>query len=350
MARATTHLSSMPNPTVSVCVPTYNGAAFLAQTLDSIAAQTFGDFEILIVDDMSTDATLSIAESFVATEPRARIIRNTERAGSSARNANQCLRHARGEWIKFLFQDDLMAPTCLARMLDACQRGPLVIAWHDYLFEPDVDETTRRLYENPVSLETRLPTTYAGVDEFCDAVLDHWGLNFIGPTSSSLIHRDCLSRYGEFRGDIRTFPDYEYWLRVASNEGLAIVPERLITFRVHNTSISAGIREEFRRKAMLPLEPLLLMLQFARDPNYENLRRRALARRPPLDPERALRDAAFDARWLAGELRYRRRDDAPLRQWNAFCESHPEMADVLRDVDASMTRWGRFKQFVKGKF
>src|SRR5438045_5765583 len=95
------HLSIMASPTISVCVPTYNGAAFLAQTLDSIAAQTFDDFEILIVDDTSTDTTLSIAESFAATEPRARIIRNAERAGSSARNANQCLRHARGEWIKF---------------------------------------------------------------------------------------------------------------------------------------------------------------------------------------------------------------------------------------------------------
>jgi glycosyltransferase involved in cell wall biosynthesis len=338
----------MPNPTVSVCVPTYNGAAFLAQTLDSIAAQTFGDFEILIVDDTSTDATLSIAEAFAATEPRARIIRNAERAGSSARNANQCLRHARGEWVKFLFQDDLMAPTGLARMLEAGEHGRFVVSRHNYLFASDVDEAVRRYYETLPSLETVLPTAYASIEQFCDAVLDHWGINFIGPTSSSFIHRDCFS-HGEFSGDIRTFPDYEYWIRVGNQEGLAIVPEQLITFRVHNTSISAAIRSERVRSQTLPLEPVLLMLQFARAPEYENIRRRALARRPPIDPERALRDAAFDARWLAGELRYRRRDDAPLRQWNAFCESHPEMADVLRDVDANMTSWGRFKQFVKAK-
>jgi glycosyltransferase involved in cell wall biosynthesis len=339
----------MPNPRVSVCVPTYNGATYLAQTLDSIAAQSFEDFEVIIVDDTSTDATLAIAESFAATDPRARVVRNAERAGSSAANANQCLRHARGEWIKFLFQDDLMDPSCLARMVDAGQRGPLVIAWHRYLIAPDVDDTVRRLHESPLSLETCLPTAHASVDEFCDAVLDHWWVNFIGPTSSSLIHRDCFSRYGEFSGDIRTFPDYEYWIRVGNQEGLVIVPERLVTFRVHNTSISAGILNAARGKATLPLEPLLLTLRLARAPDYENIRHRALARQPPIDPERLVRDAAFDARWLAGEVRFRRRDDALLREWNAFCDRHPEARDVLREVDATMSRWGKFKQFVKGR-
>src|SRR5512133_2278738 len=136
----------MPSPTISVCVPTYNGEAFLAETLASIAVQTFGDYEVLIVDDGSTDETLAIAEAYRATDARVRIVRNAERAGSSARNANQCVRLARGEWIKFLFQDDLMAPTCLERMLDAGQRGHLVIAWHDYLFEPGVDAATRGYY------------------------------------------------------------------------------------------------------------------------------------------------------------------------------------------------------------
>jgi len=339
----------MHSPKVSVCVPTYNGAAFLAQTLQSIAAQTFDDFEVIIVDDSSTDATVAIADAFAATDRRARVVRNAERAGSSARNANQCLRHARGEWIKFLFQDDLMAPTCLARMLDAGQRGPFVVAWHDYLFAADIDERVRRYYETLPSLETSLPTTYAGVDEFCDAVLKHWYTNFIGPTSSSFLHRDCFARYGEFSSEIRTFPDFEYWVRVGNREGLAIVPERLVTFRVHDTSISGDLRKESARRDTLPIEPLLLMLYFARAPEYENIRRRALRQNPPIDPERMLRDAALDARWFAGEVRYRKRSDALLRQWSSFCERHPEMFDVLREVDAGMSRWSKFKQYVKAR-
>ena len=135
----------MTAPTISVCVPTYNGSAYLAETLASISAQTFDDLEILIVDDGSSDDTRAIAERFATTERRARVVRNAERAGSSARNANKCLDHARGEWIKFIFQDDLMAPTCLSRMLEAGRRGPLVIAWHDYWFAPDIEPRVRSI-------------------------------------------------------------------------------------------------------------------------------------------------------------------------------------------------------------
>src|SRR3954466_13368966 len=91
-------------PTVSVCVPTYNGAAFLTETLASIAAQTFENYEVLIVDDGSKDSTVDLAEAYAASDARVRVLRNGERAGSSARNANQCAKHARGDWLKFLYQ------------------------------------------------------------------------------------------------------------------------------------------------------------------------------------------------------------------------------------------------------
>jgi len=336
----------MNSPTISVCVPTYNGSAFLAETLACIAAQTFDDYEVLIVDDLSTDGTIAIAESYAANDARVRVIRNTERAGSSARNANQCLRHARGVWIKYLFQDDLMAPTCLAQMLEAGKRGRLVVAWRNFLFAPDVDAGLRAWAEQLPKLPTLLPSPYADPDAFSDAVLAHWGANFIGPTSSSFIHRDLFAEYGEFSAEIRTFPDYEYWIRVGNREGLSIVQEPLVTSRVHNASISGRIRSEAAEKK-LQLEPLLLFLNFARAPEYENIRSRARSQHPPIDPERMIRDAAFDTRWRVGEIRYRTRSDALLQQWDAFCERHPAMRDVLRDIDATISPWAKFKQSVK---
>jgi glycosyltransferase involved in cell wall biosynthesis len=337
----------MPSPTITVCVPTYNGAAFLGQTLACIAAQTFDDYEVIIVDDQSSDDTLAIAEAYAAKDACVRVVRNSERAGSSARNANQCLRHARGEWIKFLFQDDLMAPTCLTRMLEAGRRGPLVVSWHDYLFAPDVGDDVRRYYETLPSLARELPTEYADVDAFSDAVLKHWVTNFIGPTSSSFIHRECFARYGEFSSEIWSFPDLEYWIRVGNNEGLSILQERLVTFRVHTTSISSRIRSESATPDKLQLEWLLMWLNLARAPEYANIRSRALRRRPPMDPEQVIRDLARDTRWHVGEISYRTRNKAQREQWDAFCARHPAMRDVLRDVDASMSPWGRFKQYVK---
>src|SRR3954454_5025016 len=200
----------MRRPAASVCVPTYNGSEFLAETLACISSQTLEDIEILVVDDGSTDGTLELAHQHAAGDSRVRIVRNAERAGSSARNANKCVPLARGTWIKFLYQDDVMEPRCLERMMDAGRRGPLVISWHTYRFEPGVDAETRAYYESLPTLATKLPGDFADAGPFCDAVLDNWGVNFIGPTSSSLIHHDCFERYGLFNPNIVTIPDVDY--------------------------------------------------------------------------------------------------------------------------------------------
>jgi len=336
-------------PEISVCVPTYNGSAFLAETLASISSQTVHDYEVVIVDDGSTDGTLRLAEAYAATDARVRVYRNGERAGSSARNANRCLEHARGQWIKFLFQDDLMAPTCLARMLEAGERGRLVVCWHDYLFAPDVPDTTRGYYESLPTLESSLPRTCATIDEFCDAVLTHWCVNFIGPTSSSFIHRDCFAEYGPFSAEITAFPDLEYWIRVGNREGLAIVPERVVTFRVHETSISGGMRREGARQHRRSLDPLLLLLHLARAPEYENIRVRARSRHPAMDPDLMLVHVALDERWSAADARYRQRDPAPLQQWNAFCNRHPDVLEVLQQAYASAPAWTRLKRYLKDR-
>src|SRR5215831_18201292 len=123
---------------VSVCIPTYNGAAFLAETLASAVAQTFEDFEVIVVDDCSTDGSAEIAEGFARSDSRVRVVRNTQRAGSGAAVARAYVAQSRGEWIKPLNQDDLMTPDCLTRMLEASVRGPLVICRHELLFEDDV--------------------------------------------------------------------------------------------------------------------------------------------------------------------------------------------------------------------
>ncbi|HEY0338235.1 MAG TPA: glycosyltransferase family A protein [Burkholderiales bacterium] len=337
----------MQRPKASVCVPTYNGSAFLAQTLTSISKQTFEDYEVIIVDDQSWDDTLAIAEQYAANDARVHVFRNNDRAGSSARNANRCLTHASGEWIKFLFQDDLMAPDCLARMVEAGRSGRFVLCWHDYLFAPDVDAEVRAGYENLPSLKAAFPKTYAGVEDFCNAVLRHWNINFMGPTSASFIHRDCFTAHGPFSSEIVTFPDLECWIRLGSREGLAIVPERLVTFRVHNTSISARLRDGKARQFQHELEPVLLLLYLARSPNYESMRMHARRQVPPVDPDLLLARAALSARWKATDARYRQRNRSALDHWTAFCRQHPELLDVLREADAAGGIWPRLKHYLK---
>ena len=337
------------SPAVSVCIPTYNGADFLAETLGSAAAQTFDDFEIVIVDDGSTDATLEIAEQFARGEPRARVIRNAERAGSSARNANRCVEEARGAWIKFLFQDDLMAPDCLGTMIEAGRRGPLVISWHQYLFSSGVSEEVRRFYETLPTLARVLPTDYSEANTFSAAVIEHLGVNFIGPTSSSFIHRRCFSTYGPFSREIVSYPDLEFWMRVGSNEGLSIVGEPLVSFRVHDRSISAQLRGDTKRERRGRLEWLHLLWLIGHTPEYERFH--AIAKRwsPPLDAVSLLRGEALDLRWEALEARHLHGDRKFLSDFNAFCDRNPQIRALVRDHDAALPLWTRFKMFAKAR-
>jgi len=330
-------------------VPTYNGAAFLAETLASVAAQTFEDYEVLIVDDGSKDSTLDIAEAYAASDARVRVVRNSERAGSSARNANRCAKLARGEWLKFLFQDDVMTPSCLEQMLDAGRQGPFVITWHGYLFEPNVDEPTRQYYESLPTLASALPGTYATIDRFCDATLTHWYINFIGPTSSSLIRRDCFDRYGGFNPDIATFPDLECWIRLGSHEGLVIATERLVMYRVHGTSITAGMRDRSNpRRFQYSLETVALQCKLARSPVYETMRNRARMHHG-IDPEDVAQAQVVEARWGAFDVSFRTLDPTTRNEWETFCAKHAEVRGVLQAVDAKMSRWARFKQSLKAR-
>ena len=336
-------------PIVSVCVPTFNGAAHLGETLGSIAAQTLDDHEVIVVDDGSTDGTLDVAEAHAARDARVRVYRNRERAGSSARNANRCLPHARGEWIKFLFQDDLMAPTGLEQMLAAGAHGRLVIAWHGYLFGPEVDADTRGYYEGLPTLEQNLTAPHAEASALCDAVRRHWLVNFIGPTSTSFIHRSCFDDHGVFSAEITAFPDLEYWIRVGNQEGIAILPERVITFRVHERSVSGGMRREAGTGSRRTLDPLLLLLLIAREPEYAHFRERARQHVPTMDIDAMLIAHAVEERRLAEDARYRRRDDALLRKWTDFCDRHPAIPALLQQVDARSPLWSRVKRYLKAR-
>jgi teichuronic acid biosynthesis glycosyltransferase TuaG len=110
-------------PLVSVIIPALNAAAVVAETLESVRAQTFKDFEVIIVDDGSTDATAAIARRYCETDPRFSLIQQPNQGVSVARNA--AIGRARGEWIAFLDADDVWLPEKLARQLELAAADPL---------------------------------------------------------------------------------------------------------------------------------------------------------------------------------------------------------------------------------
>jgi len=124
-------------PRVAALMPAWNSASFIAQTLESLEAQTYGNLQVLISDDSSTDNTAQICAGFVATRPNFRLVRQAKRLGW-IRNVNWLLREARADHFFFAFHDDPLRPTYVASLVDALQRNPrAVLAFSDIELGPN---------------------------------------------------------------------------------------------------------------------------------------------------------------------------------------------------------------------
>lgn len=113
-------------PRLTIGVPVFDGERHLRQALDSIRAQTFRDFEVMVSDNSSTDGTASIAQSYAELDPRFRYRRNDSNLGA-VQNYNLLFREASSEYFKWMPYDDIMAPTFLARCVEALDRDPSAV-------------------------------------------------------------------------------------------------------------------------------------------------------------------------------------------------------------------------------
>ena len=287
-----------PPPAVSVCVPTYNGEAYLAECLDSVLAQTFTDFEVIVVDDGSRDGTVALADRYAARDPRVRVHRNARNLGLVG-NWHRCLDLARGEWIKFVFQDDLIAPRCLERMVAAGRAGHLMVACaRDFLFDadtpPDMVEgfrSHRALLDENLGRET-------SAERFAALTVEHMDTNLLGEPTVVLLHRSVFERFGRFNAHMVQLVDSEFWARVGTVLGVAYLAEPLATFRVHGGSATAHNHRS--REARVQLDVLVMWHEFAFGSAYAELRRVWRRLRPGEPIERAFWTAAYDALVVMG--------------------------------------------------
>ncbi|MHA6512078.1 glycosyltransferase family 2 protein [Tessaracoccus sp. Z1128] len=131
MTSPTAHGAVPTHPLVTALVPTYNGAAFIQRTLDSLAAQTWPHLEILIGDDCSTDDTLNIVSAFAEGRDDTRVVRRITNLGWLA-NSNDLMSRAHGEFMFFAFHDDVIAPEYTERLAAALLSAPdAVLAFSD---------------------------------------------------------------------------------------------------------------------------------------------------------------------------------------------------------------------------
>jgi glycosyltransferase involved in cell wall biosynthesis len=288
------------SPLVSICIPTFNAEKYLKECLESVISQTLTDFEILIVDNQSTDQTLEIVKSYAEHDSRFRIIVNEHNIGA-INNFNRCAELANGEWIKYVHADDLIAPDCLEKLLSAKQpNSDLICCRRNFLFESGVSEKTKKYYLSILSdrsIDSLFPnSTDISAQDFCKATLENIGFNIVGEPVAVLVNRNMFYRYGTFNRHIINKCDVELWTRIAIHTGVTYVPQALATHRVHSDSMTIGnTTDRHYRKSQI--DQLILLHEFVLNPIYIPLR--SANHKPALKLLDMLALKAYEARRIA---------------------------------------------------
>ncbi|MCR8915829.1 glycosyltransferase [Marinobacter panjinensis] len=216
------------NPLVTVITPTYNRADFLPEAIDGVLAQTFGDFELIVVDDGSTDNSSEILADYEAKDSRVRIFRQENQGQSVARN--RALAEARGEYICFLDSDNYWPPEKLQQQVALFDEHPEV----DVIYGDTIT-----IDENGVELTRHNMTRYSGH-------IAKWMLrdNCVS-MNTAMARRKCFDDMGGMSGQRRVADDYDLWLKFSAQFQFLYVPEFWAYYRVMDDQISSDKTARF---------------------------------------------------------------------------------------------------------
>jgi glycosyltransferase involved in cell wall biosynthesis len=219
------------SPPISVLLAVYNGQRYLRQAVDSVLAQTFEDFEFIIIDDGSTDQTRSILEEYARKDSRLRLVSRPNQGLTVT--LNEGLAMARGEFLARMDADDICRPTRFAKQLAYLQEYPdcVLVGSRVLLIDPD-----------------GLPIRQA-CDEQTHEEIDQAHLNRLWPVvhPAVMMRTAAVRQIGGYRNQYNTLEDLDLFLRLAEIGKLANLPEVLLDYRQHFASVTHSRSEQQMR-------------------------------------------------------------------------------------------------------
>lgn len=254
---------------ISVVMPVYNGSTFITKAIESILRQTYPHFELIVVDDGSTDNSAAIIEEYRQKDRRVRLYCNPH--GGVSRALNTGIHAARYPFIAIMHADDIALPTRLERQIHMAQQQPDVLIWGSYGFHASITG-------KPISEFTVGPTSV----EACHVLRSRAEVvQAIHPTV--MFKRDVALDVGGYDVQLDVAEDIEFFDRMLEHGPLVTIPEPLLLYRVHPGSLTM---QKYTRQ--------LLVAEFVR----ERQRRR-------LTNQRLESFAAFEARFHTAPRRHR---------------------------------------------
>ena len=223
----------MTQPQITVALPVYNGEQYIAVAIESVLSQTFSDFELLILDNCSTDNTLNVIKTF--DDPRIRLIVNTKNLGMIG-NWNLAVSLATGNYIKILSHDDLLASSCLAEQINA------------FLTHQDQNigiVTCKKRVINETGVTVMPGFGIFGLTKVINGqrVIKKTiraGRNIIGEPSVVLLDMALLRASGNFEQPQFT-PDIKMWFKMLKTSNLLFLNKNLASYRISTTSTSTSV-------------------------------------------------------------------------------------------------------------
>jgi glycosyltransferase involved in cell wall biosynthesis len=281
---------SQTEPLVSIILPTYNGHKYLPQAIESCLAQTYRRWELIVVDDCSTDVTPQTIAKYSAAEPRIRVIRHdVNRKLPEALNTGHAA--AMGSYLAWISDDNRFVPHAIEEMTAFLEHNPIVgLVYADCVV---IDENGRYLRDFPAAPPSKLAY-----------------FNAVG--ACFMYRRSVYQSVGSYDTELFLAEDYDYWLRIYRQFDIAHLPKLLYEYRRHDQSLtsttgSSAVRVSVERTLRRHLPYLFRSSPQDRARGWMVCAGAAARRHAPLEAARDLRRAfriapLFSTGYLAARL------------------------------------------------
>lgn len=211
------------NDLISVVLPVYNGEQFLTQSIESVIRQTYKEWELLILDDCSTDSTQRLSMEYVQKDPRIHYYRN-EKNLRLPRNLNRGFSLAKGDWLTWTSDDNYYYSDAFEKMLRTAKKTgrEYIIASSDI-----------------VNSDNEIVESWSAPIDACERSIGECVGN-----ACFLYSRNVYERTGDYDPEMELCEDFDYWQRICINFTPAVIVERLYAYRWHDRSLTSTLKKE----------------------------------------------------------------------------------------------------------
>jgi glycosyltransferase involved in cell wall biosynthesis len=226
---------------LSIFIPCYNYARYLPTSLDSILSQHYTDYELILIDDGSTDDTWAIMQEYAAKHPKISIFKNKKNIGIYP-SYQERWEESQGKYLHFFTADDLYHPHCLSKVMNLFENHPnLGLVCTDIEYFEDGKNSRKQKKLLPGSHTSRVFTRNEMIPLFQST-------QFWIPGVACFVKREIFKKYGNFDPSLENIADWFYFHKISLHEGIGYIPEVLISMRQHDQTYTARVKRDKKRR------------------------------------------------------------------------------------------------------